>query len=277
MFFYKFMETIKSSAFIGALLPFLVIVFIVGIGVIFLYQHFQKNLFIHKLKQETLKNVHQSDLLRSNVEAQEVERKRIAQDLHDELGAVLSIIRMNMIILERQNEKAQRDNLTQLQNIRLLSETAIASIRSISHRLMPPQLEAFGLIKTLEAVAEQVNNAGSIKIQLSLPSSLANLSWTINLGLYRIIMELINNTIKHSGATHVAIDLYTLNQEIFCRYSDNGSGLKGNNIHKGLGHKSIDARINILEGSFDAGTNSTGGFYASIVIPMSSYSKTIAK
>ncbi|MBS1772058.1 MAG: hypothetical protein JST82_04315 [Bacteroidetes bacterium] len=261
------METLKNTAFIDTLLPFIVIVFIIGTGVVFLYQHFQKNLYVHKLKQETLKNAHQYDLLRSNIEAQETERKRIAQDLHDELGAVLSIIRMNMVMLE-QNKKPQQDIIKELQNLRQLSETAIATIRSISHRLMPPQLESFGLVKTLEAVCRQVSNAGGVNIILNISPTLPGLSWTVNLGLYRIIMELINNTIKHSGATQITIDIHSENQHVLCEYNDNGIGLAGNDISKGLGFKSIDGRINILNGTFKAGTSQTCGFYASIAIPI---------
>lgn len=268
------METSKDSAFIDTLLPALVIIFIIGIGVVLLYQHFQKNLFIQKLKQETLKNTHQNDLLRSSVEAQEAERKRIAQDLHDELGAVLSIIRMNMVMLEQQNEKSQEDILLELQNVRYLSETAIASIRSISHRLMPPQLEAFGLVKTLEAVTDQINNTGDMVIQLNIPSSLTDLSWAISIGMYRIIMELINNTIKHSGATLVTINIHIQNQYLLCQYSDNGKGIAGSIINKGFGHKSIDGRINVLDGTFDATIGPAGGFYASMVIPINPIKRT---
>ena len=94
------METIKNPVYIDVLIPLMVIIFIIGVGVVLLYQHFQKNLFIHKLKQETLKANYHNDLLRSNIKAEEEERKRIAQDLHDEMGAVLSIMRMNLVLLE---------------------------------------------------------------------------------------------------------------------------------------------------------------------------------
>src|SRR2546423_66619 len=97
------METVKTPEFIEVLIPLLIIVFIIGVGVVLLYQHFQKNLIVHKLREETMKSDHQRELLRANIEAEEEERKRIAHDLHDELGAVLSIMRMNMLMLERQS------------------------------------------------------------------------------------------------------------------------------------------------------------------------------
>lgn len=267
LFYYRLMEALKDSAFITALLPLLIIIFIIAVGVVLLYQHFQKNIYMQKLKQETLKTMYQNELLRSNIEVQEEERKRIAQDLHDELGAVLSIMRMNMVMLEQKSEKGQENILGGLQNVRHLAETALASVRGISHRLMPPQLEAFGLIKTLESVVTQINNADKINIRLTTPASITYLSRPTELGLYRIIMELINNTIKHSGASEIDIEIISSNSHIECEYSDNGKGITDVNMNGGLGHKSIEGRINALNGTFDIGNGLRGGFSATIRIP----------
>lgn len=262
------METIKDTTFINALLPLLAVIFIIGVGVVVLYQHFQKNLYMQKLKQETLKNLHQSELLRNSIDIQEEERKHIAQDLHDELGAVLSIMRMNIVMLEQQDEKNGGALHPGLQNVRHLSETALTSVRNISHRIMPPQLAAFGLVKTLEAVTEQINNGGNINIRLDVLSPLADLSWAIKLGLYRILMELINNTIKHADATQIDIQLSTKSGYVVCQYKDNGKGLSDADINKGMGHKSIDGRINALEGVFNIENGKDGGVSAHINIPV---------
>jgi len=261
------METLKETQFVAALLPLVAVIFIIGVAVVLLYQHFQKNLFIQKLKQEELRNAYQNDLLRSNIQAQEEERKRIAHDLHDELGAVLSIMQMNMLLLEQQNKDVPGTLLPGLEQVRQLSETALTSVRSISHKLMPPQLEAFGLIKTLESVTEQINNTGNLSIQLDVSTPHTDFSWAINLGLYRIVMELINNTIKHAGATEAEIKMYMQGRHIICQYTDNGKGLGNDHISKGLGHKSIDGRIHALGGTFDFGTQTDGGFFATIRVP----------
>ena len=261
------METVKDSTFIEALLPLIVIVFIIAVGVVLLYQHFQKNLFLQKLKQETMKNIYQNDLLRTNIQAQEAERKRIAQDLHDELGATLSIIRMNIMILEQKQNDDPENLAAGLRNVRLLSETALASVRHISHRLMPPQLEAFGLVNTLESVVEQINGTGKLQVELSAPEQWHDVTWDVNIGLYRIIMELINNTIKHADASLAKIDISHTGESIVCKYEDNGKGLEKNNT-KGLGHAGIHARINTLKGKFDFGNRAGGGFHATIEIPV---------
>jgi signal transduction histidine kinase len=263
------METIKDLNFLDTLLPLAVIVFIIATGVVLLNQHFHKKLYQQKLEQETLKTVHQNELLRSSISIQEEERKRIAQDLHDELGAMLSIMRMHLVMLELQNPAPPENILPGLQNARQLSETALASIRSISHQLMPPQLEKFGLIKTLESVTDQINDAGRINIQLALLSDIPELSWDINLGLYRISMELITNTIKHAAAKNINIDFGWLTGYITCMYTDNGKGLTQSHPGNGSGLKSIEARASALKGTVEFGnTTDRNGFYAFIKIPV---------
>jgi signal transduction histidine kinase len=271
----RLMETVKNTGLIDVLAPMLIIVFIIAVGVVLLYQHFQKNLIIHKLREETMKSSHQRELLRANIEAQEEERKRIAHDLHDELGAVLSIMRMNMLMLERQSAASASGITDGLQNVRGLTESALAGMRSISHRLMPPQLEAFGLIATIESMASQINNAGGLTIELRAPPALSGTPWALSLGLYRILMELVNNTIKHSGAVQALIEIEERNGSIVCRYSDNGSGILPESAGKGLGLKSIDGRISAMQGTFAIITPPAGGFCATISVPLGEAGSTL--
>ena len=241
------------------LVPAAIIIFIIAIGVVLLNLHFQKNLSLQKYQQEALKSKHQQELFRSGIHAQEEERKRIAQDLHDELGSMLSIMRMQLLILEQQEFSEE------LKNIRQLSETAMTSVRSISHQLMPPQLEVFGLAATLESV---IARSEQLDIQLNCNFVQEELSWMQTLGLYRILMELLNNTMKHAGATLVTIEIWQEETPRHCHYSDNGHGLPADIAGKGLGLKSIEARVNALAGSVKMGNQPGSGFYAIIRLPM---------
>lgn len=261
------METVRNPGLINVLIPLFIIVFIIAVSVVLLYQHFQKNLFIQKLAQETLKSNHQAELLRANIQAQEDERKRIAQDIHDELGAVLSIMRMNMMMLEQQNADISPGLLTGMQNVRSLAESALTNMRSISHRLMPPQLETFGLIKTLESVIMQLNKSGSLRVTLSAATEPGHMSLSVSLGLYRIIMELLNNTIKHSGATEATIDINERDGTIQCRYTDNGKGLTDDVMGHGMGYKSIWSRISALDGTLEI-EKAGVGFCAVMLVPL---------
>ncbi len=262
------METSKGLDFLGTLFPLAGILFVIAIGVVLLTQQFHKNLYRQKLKAEELKNLHQTELLRSSIQVQEEERKRIAQDMHDELGAVLSITKMHVQHLEEKEKNNEAALLPALQNIRSLIETSLASMRRISHELMPPQLETFGLIKTLEAVAKQANDTGNIHIHIENTTGLPALAWTVSLGLYRINMELINNTIKHAAAKNIMIGfIYTINN-IHCTYTDDGKGLDSlAEMNDGLGFKSIEGRVNSLRGNISYEKMETG-FRAVIKIPV---------
>lgn len=255
------METNPQIALKEILIPLTIVLFIIALGVVLLYQQYQKRLYVQKLDKEALKSAHQQELLKHAVLIQEQERKNIAADLHDELGAALSIIRMNLVMMD-EKDFPNRGNLVQL------TETAIAATRNISHQLMPPQLVAFGLIKTLEPFINTVNNANKIKIDFEV-SSLPDLSWLASLGLYRIIIELINNSVKHAGASNIWLKLYCKDGNLQCRFSDDGHGLPPPQfMNGGLGLRNIEARVSAMEGRLDFGNSEAGGFSASIQIPL---------
>jgi len=245
------------------LIPLIGIVFVIALGVVLLNQHFQKNLYKQQLEKEEIRNLQQQELLRSSILAQEKERKRIAQDIHDELGALLSISRMHLVNLEEKSAESGKA----LQNIRSLIEKSLSSMRKISHELMPPQLETFGLVKTLEAVADHANNAGGIHIQVDVITPLPTLSWDVELGLYRICMELINNTIKHAAANHINIQLQYNQPSLECYYKDDGIGVPKEEKEPGLGYKSMQGRANSLGGRIEF-YQPENGFKAAIFIPV---------
>ncbi len=229
----------------------------------------EKNNELEKAKgllEIEVKYLHQRQLLKSSIDVQEDERKRIAQDLHDELGAVLSIARMHLVQIQ-QEEGESIDRKAALQQAQTLTESALATMRRISHELMPPQLEEFGLIKTLRAIAVQTNAARQIKLELIADDDLPRWPLAIELGLYRICMEMINNTIKHAEARKIYIQLNQHTDAVVCSYSDDGKGLP-EKYTEGHGFKNIEARLNSLGGSITIGNQSTGGFYALLKIPL---------
>ncbi len=261
------MESTQELNFLTALLPLAGVVFIIASGVVLLNQHFRKNLMQQKLQQEETKNRHNQEMLRSSIETQEAERKRIAGDLHDELGAVLSIARMHLIQLEEQSSTDTGNLVPALQNIRALTESALASMRRISHELMPPQLEAFGITKTLEALADRINNTNGVHIDVT-AGDLPPISWSVQLGLYRICLELITNTIKHAKATQINIGIDVGPQGLILGYHDNGTGLNTGLI-AGLGTNNLQARVSALSGKIVPGATDDVGFNIKLNIPLS--------
>lgn len=228
----------------------------------------EKNTELEKAKgllEIEVKYLHQRQLLKSSIAGQEEERRRISQDLHDELGAILSISRMHLVQLQ---EQKSTDPLAGLQEARSLTESAIAAVRRISHQLMPPQLETFGLVKTLEAVAAQLNQAKQVSIELEADDAITRLPVPVELGLYRICMELINNTLRHAGANTIRMQLKYEQGVLLLKYEDDGKGLPTDKpFLEGLGFKNIEARINTLGGTI-ALFGQRKGFYALVKLPV---------
>ena len=146
----------------------------------------------------------QKELLNAVIDSQEVERKRIGQDLHDEIGGTLSAIKLMLNSLRNQLSEGQEEVMTEAKQ---LIDKMIVDVRHISHDLSPPGLAVFGLFTTIEAFVALINNTGEIKIsilqdedieELQLPEKTA-------LALFRVLTQLIDNTIKHANATEIEI------------------------------------------------------------------------
>lgn len=261
------METKDHVTFIETLLPFVGVLFLIAVGVVLLTQQFRKNLYREQLEQEALKSKHQTEMLRSSILVQEEERKRIARDMHDDLGAVLSITRMHLLQTERKYGASDHDLLKDLENIRHLTENSIENMRRISHELMPPQLEKFGVIRTLENTCTQLTASGKLDAVFESDDHLSIMDELVGLTLYRVCMELINNTIKHAEATQMNLSIRCRDQQVSVQFSDNGKGLPAEDNLQGSGLKNIRSRLSFLGGEFIP-DREAGGFKVHILIPL---------
>lgn len=257
------MEVIKELNILSTLIPFALIVFIIAIGVVVLNQQFRNNLHKQILEKETLKIQHQDQLLQTVVTVQEDERKRIARDLHDELGAALSISRMMLVQLEQTYPEGE-DKVIQ---IREIIESTLASTRRISHELMPLNLENLGLEKALKSLGNRIEATGALKTNVAITGLPNKPFWLLELGLYRILSELINNTLKYAEATEIDIRIIPDDLGLVCTYQDNGKGLTENGQKNGLGFISVESRVNMLKGTWEYGNGIHGGFHAQLKLP----------
>jgi signal transduction histidine kinase len=258
----------ESIKLFYTLLPLIGLAIIIILGVILMVHQFQRSLFRQRLSQEQLKMQQQQELLRTAIAVQEEERQRIASDLHDELGARLSVA----LRLLRQGYKtipaapeAYNTLPTQLEEH---LEQALDATRRISYELMPPQLVNLGLYSALLVLVEAVRQAGNLQVRLIRSGEDEHLPWTMQLGLYRMISELLHNTLKHAGATEVSVELKETNGWLICYYNDNGTGLPTTQKANGLGLQSLSARTTSLNGTVEWGNGAAGGFFASIQLPV---------
>ena len=221
--------TLGLFTFFGGVLTFII-----------LYQ--KKTIRSQKEKQE-LATEFQKDLLHNFIDTQESERKRIAADLHDNVGAALAAVKMMMNRL-KPIENSEKELLIECKDI--VQRTA-DSTRQISHNLLPPSLETLGLKKVIERMAKNVSSA-DLKMNIKMEAEL-KLSQKIEIGLFRITQELMTNSLKYAKANMIQIKIELKDNLIYYTYSDNGIGF---NTFKseGLGFKNIATRVEMLRGDY---------------------------
>jgi len=188
--------------------------------------------------------------MQSMLEGQEIERERISKDLHDSLGGLLSTIK-----LQFDSVKAKVDtvnNLKEYRSANKMLDTAVEEVRSISQNLQPGSLMKLGLIPALKDMFNRFDEDIYPEIDFQvydIPEKLPNM---IALSIYRVIQELLHNTIKHAEANEVLIQINKENDELVIQFEDDGKGFDIDNLkRKGMGLENIRSRINYLKGQIN--------------------------
>lgn len=205
------------------------------------------------------------------IETEEKERIRIAQDLHDGIGATLSSINI-YINLMRSAQLTQAENESMLIVMRGLTDEAIASAKEIANNLRPTILSRFGFIAALQSYCENINKSGAIEIKID-GDLTENLQLALNadIVLYRTCQELINNTLKYAKARNIYIHIHVQSKILSVIYEDNGVGFNLDEIQKsskGMGIYNIKNRIGSLRGSCIFKTSPGKGLKVSFEIPL---------
>lgn len=219
----------------------------------------QRYNFLKKEKEILLeeKSRHQVDLADGIFNAQEDERTRLARDLHDDLGGTLSIIKLNITAFQHKVLKlAENERIFYDQTIDMI-EKACADLREISHNLMPKNFEQFGLIETLNEHFKTLNHSG--KIAFEFVFQVENpIDRGIEITIYRIVNELVNNIVRHSFASKATIQILSFTDRISIMAEDNGIGFNPDVDKKGLGIQNILSRVNYLNGKIQIDSNQNG-------------------
>jgi PAS domain S-box-containing protein len=192
------------------------------------------------------------------VEIEEIERRKLAADLHDEVGPLLSSMNLYLSSLARKPEVQVYNN--HIENISRILKDAITSVREISNNLSPHVLSNYGLEAALSAFFDTKRNL--IKVNFENNIQQLRLPQATEIMLYRIVKELFNNTLKHSEATIVDVKLIINESSLFFNYHDNGKGFDHNKNEqtKGLGMVSVVNRAKTLGGNYRIITAKDKGF-----------------
>jgi signal transduction histidine kinase len=236
---------------------------------------YQRKLLAQKISLQEMEKNHQQALLQSSIDIMETERRRIAQDLHDEIGASLTALKIYSGQIAQTTDN-QTDIIEINQQSRALIEKTIQNVRIITRDLLPATLEHFGLEVAIQESIEQLNHQATTQVIFNhqIPKG-QRLAATIELALYRIARELLNNTYRYAEANHIRLEINYLakSQEIRVFYQDNGKGFDFQGFMNpqakvGLGLKSIETRVQALNGKIDLQSKLGEGITVEIFVPV---------
>jgi two-component system NarL family sensor kinase len=227
------------------------------------FRHVQKlnkqESWIHHQKINQLENEKHLLAVEAMLKGQEEERTRLAKDLHDGLGGMLSGVKISFsnmkdnIIMDHEHMVAFEKSIAQLDN-------TIDELRKVSHNLMPEALVKFGLKSAVKDFCDSVQDANTRIIceQLGVERELGNKG---DVNVYRIIQELVSNAVKHARASQVLVQLTKTPQKVMVTVEDNGKGLDQQQLatSNGIGLTNIKHRVNYLNGTMDVSSNPGDG------------------
>lgn len=215
-----------------------------------------RNIAIRKriAEQEVLQLQQEKQLVATNsiLKGQEEERTRVARDLHDGLGGLLSGIKLTLnsvkgnVILPEESAMTFTRALTQL-------DGAISEMRRVAHSMMPETLVRFGLIEALNDFCEGISASGQLKVTMQDFGFENRLDSSIEIVLYRVVQELLNNVLKYAEATEAQVQLTWIGSNVSLTVEDNGKGFDVSSLEasKGAGFRNVQARVDYLNGKLD--------------------------
>ncbi|MFS4447355.1 tetratricopeptide repeat protein [Maribacter sp. 2307UL18-2] len=215
----------------------------------FLYQQRQK-----RKNQEilTLKREQQVKTLESLMEGEEKERFRIAKELHDGVNGDLSAIKYKLTSMLEHNTAVVNEVVTMI-------DKSSEQVRAISHNLVPPSLERFNLVEALEDYCGTMNEVHEPKIDFQHIGEHPQLSKNNEINIYRIVQELVSNSIKHAKAKQITVQISCHENNLQITVEDNGKGFDPTTSeNKGIGLKNIASRIEYLKAAQDLVSNKKG-------------------
>ena len=180
----------------------------------------------------------ESEIYASILKGQEQERERIAQDLHDRLGGTLAALKL---ALRKPENTVQEDDLS-------IIDAAVNEVRSISHNLSTGLVHKYGLNEAVNQLFKTLENSKGIKFSLYLHPEIGKLGQSLGIELYRIVQELVSNTLKHAKADEVSLQTNFSEGVFNLIYEDNGVGFNPKIIAGGIGLENVKSRVHKIKG-----------------------------
>lgn len=206
------------------------------------------------------------------LEGQEMERQRLSKEIHDGIGPLLSTLRLSIEGMKvhalRDDEQFNRN----YENAVDLLQTVTREVRTVSHALMPSALLDFGLVAALENLCQKARESGQVQVAFYQTGLRKRLGHNLELNLYRIAQELLNNAFRHANAQNVSLQLIQHPTSIILMVEDDGRGFDREKIHEmagsGSGLQNVRIRTRYLGGTFTMDSYPGKGVLATVEIPL---------
>ncbi len=198
------------------------------------------------------------------IQGQTLERKRVAAELHDHLGGTLASLNWYLHGIDKRALSTEEQKI--YESVHQMVGSAYKEVRSLSHNLMPAELEEHGLAMALNRLVDKLNDSKLIKFNYSESVEDKRLSNQVEFELYSIVLELTNNIFKHSGADEASIELSETPRNIRLVITDNGNGIPSQ-IKFGMGLGNVRSRVQSLSGKIEIQNPEGKGTIIEIEIP----------
>ncbi len=190
----------------------------------------------------------QLELVRNAFETQERERSRIARDLHDSIGQQISAIRLHLGLLTSIDDKEELHKAIIEKQVMMVKTNE--ELRIITRNLMPVSINEYGLSAELNQLADSLRKTNDLLLTVVNNDEAKRYRSDFEINLYRILQEMINNTVKYAYASDINIELNHSNDCFLVNYADNGSGFEPEKVKHGLGLRNIEARTKFYQGEY---------------------------
>jgi len=253
-----------QSLFVGTF-----ILFLMGMGVIGFVVYYQRKQMKSQKAIQKLKTAHQRQLLTNSLAVQETVRRKISNDLHDEIGGLLSATKLSISTLSKNSHPSLK---LAIENSKELVTEALAQVRSLSRDLIPRTLENFGIISAIEEFVHKMEATTEVKFHFIHYDNEIGYDSNIELTVYRVIQELTNNSLKHAEAKNIYIEISESVENLIIKFEDDGKGFDLDSVilanNEGLGLDNIFSRLVVIDANYNFNSERKTGIEFLITIPL---------
>ncbi len=213
--------------------------------IVFIFFYQKRFYFLKKEKQQLVAKYAQL-LLQSQIEIQEQTLQHIGQELHDNLGQVASLIKINLNTLKLEDTAA---TMEKIESTKGLTRQLIADIKSLSVSLGSDRVKQAGLVKAIEVEVERLNKTRQFIVTCQVGAAIPEIDTDKATILFRMAQEILNNAVKHSKAKHISISINNCNKLFILAFEDDGIGFntEDNRHSTGAGLRNLTSRANLIE------------------------------